>query len=121
MKQRDTNLQRHREHHPQVSFGLFLIALGAALLVATNDMLNLGSVKDYFTWETALIFVGVLLILNLSFIPGILLIAGGVWFLYDNHLGEMPHMIKTFYWPAVVILAGLSLIIASFFKRKKLN
>jgi len=119
MKQRDNNIQRHKELRPQVSFGLFLITLGVALLIATNDMLNLGSLKAYFTWETALVFIGVLLILNLSFIPGIFLIAGGVWFMYDNHLGEMPAMVKTFYWPAVVILCGFSLIISSFFKRKK--
>jgi len=36
-------LKRHREHHPQVSFGLFLIVLGLALLIATNDMLHLGA------------------------------------------------------------------------------
>ncbi len=121
MKQRDTEFQRHREHHPRTGFGLFLIALGLALLVATNDMLHLGSVKDYFTWETAMIFVGVLLIMNLSFVPGIFLIAGGVWFLYDNHLGEMPEIVRTFYWPAVIILVGISLIIASFLKRRKIN
>ena len=118
MKQRDSHIEKHREHHPRVSFGLFLIALGLALLVATNDMLHLGSVKDYFTWETALVFIGVILILNLSFIPGVLLIAGGIWFMYDNHFGEMPEVVKTFYWPGVVILIGISFIISSFFKRR---
>ncbi len=119
MKKCDTENQRHKGHHPQTGFGLFLITLGLALLVATNDMLHLGSVKDYFTWETAMIFVGVLLILNLSFVPGIFLIAGGIWFLFDNHYGEMPETVRTFYWPAVIIFAGLSLIIISFFKKRK--
>ena len=119
MKQRDSNIEKHREHHPRVGFGLFLIALGLALLVATNDMLHLGSVKEYFTWETAMVFVGVLLILNLSFIPGVLMIAGGIWFMYDNHFGEMPDVIRTFYWPAVVILTGISFIISSFLRRRK--
>jgi len=119
MKQRDSHIERHREHHPRVGFGLFLIALGLALLVATNDMLHLGSVRDYFTWETAMVFVGVILILNLSFIPGVLLIAGGIWFMYDNHFGEMPEVIKTFYWPGVVILIGISFIISSLLKRKQ--
>jgi len=119
MKQRDSNIEKHREHHPRVGFGLFLIALGLALLVATNDMLNLGSVKDYFTWETAMVFVGLLLILNLSFIPGVLMIAGGIWFIYENHFGEMPDVVRTFYWPAVVILIGISFIIFSLMKRNK--
>ncbi len=119
MKNRDYRLQHHREHHPQVSIGLFFIVLGLALLVATNDMLNLGSVKVYFTWETAMIFVGVLLLLNLRFIGGILLIAGGSWFLVDNFYGEIPHLIKTLYWPAVIIVLGISFIVSSFVKRNR--
>jgi hypothetical protein len=118
MKHRDHYVRRNREHHPQVGIGLFFIVLGLALLVATNDMLHLGSVKEYFTWETAMIFVGVLLLVNLHFIPGLLLMAGGAWFMIDNFYGEIPALIKTVYWPAVIILTGLSFIISSFFKRK---
>jgi len=119
MKHTDYNLQRHREHHPQVSIGLFFIVLGVALLVATNDWLHLGSIKEYFTWETLLIFVGTLLLLNLHFIPGLLLMALGAWFLIDNFYGEIPVLIKTIYWPAVIVLIGISFIISSLVKRNK--
>jgi LiaF transmembrane domain len=119
MKNRDQILHKHREHHPQVSIGLFLIVLGLALLVATNDMLNLGNVKDYFTWETAMIFIGVLLLLNLHFTGGLLLIALGAWFLIDHMDYELPQIIKTIYWPSVIILVGLGFIISSLFKRKR--
>lgn len=118
MKNRDRFTQSHREHHPRVSFGLFLIALGLALLVATNDMLNLGSVGEYFTWETAMIFVGVLLLLNLQFTGGLLLIAGGTWFLLDEVDYKLPEIIRTIYWPSVIILVGLGFIVSSFLKRK---
>ncbi|NLN31873.1 MAG: hypothetical protein GX158_11705 [Bacteroidales bacterium] len=119
MKQYSNFRQKYRKHHSRTGFGFFLIALGIALLVATNDMLHLGSINEYFTWETAMIFVGILLILNLSCLPGTFMVAGGVWFLYENHLGGMSHAVKTFYWPSVAILAGISLIIVSLFKRKK--
>ena len=76
-----------------------------------------GSVQEYFTWETAMIFVGVLLLLNLRFIGGLLLIAGGSWFLMDNYYGELPEIIKTVYWPAVIMILGISFIISSFIKR----
>lgn len=56
------------EHHPRVSIGLFFIVLGLALLIAINDVFHLGSISSYFTWETAMIFVGVLLLLNLQYI-----------------------------------------------------
>ncbi len=113
------NLHRHREHHPQVSIGLFLIVLGLALLVATNDMLHLGSVKDYFTWETVLVFIGALLLLNLHFIGGLIMIALGSWFFIENHDYQLPEIVKTLYWPAVVILIGLGFIISSLFKGTK--
>jgi hypothetical protein len=119
MKNKDYLLKRHREHHPQVGIGLFFIVLGVALLVATNDMLHLGSVSEYFTWETAMIFIGLLLLLNLHFTAGLLLIAGGAWFMLDNYFGEIPDTFKTFYWPAVILLLGISFIISSFFRRNK--
>jgi len=112
-------MREHREHHPQVGIGLFFIVLGLTLLVATNDMLHLGGIKEYFTWQTAMIFIGALLLLNLQFIPGLLLIAGGAWFLMDDYFEELPELIKTLYWPGVIVLLGISFIISSFIRRKK--
>lgn len=107
-----------REHHPRVSIGLFFIVLGVALLVATNDLLGLGSVNRYFTWETAMIFIGVLLLLNLHFTGGLLLIAAGIWFLKDHIFLVSPEIFRNFYWPAVIVILGLSFILSSLFKRK---
>jgi hypothetical protein len=117
MKNKDHFLIKHKEHHPQVGIGIFLIVLGLALLVATNDLLGLGSVKDYFTWETALVFIGALLLLNLQFTGGLILISIGTWFFLENRDYEIPEIIKTIYWPAVIILVGLGFIFSSFLKR----
>lgn len=117
MKNRENFVKKRGEHHPQVSFGLFLIVLGLALLVATNDMLNLGGVKEYFTWESALIFVGLLLILNLQFTGGLLVLAAGVWFMMDHIDYEIPELIKTVYWPGVIILIGLGFILSTVIKK----
>ena len=110
---------REREHHPQIGIGIFFIALGLALLVASNDLLNLGSFRSYFTWETVLIFIGVLLLLNLNFTGGVLLIAGGIWFLMDDLYVDMPEIIETVYWPVVIILVGLSFIFSSIVNRNR--
>ena len=118
MRHRDHHHLRDMEHHPRVGIGLFFIVLGLALLVATNDLLNLGSISSYFTWETAMVFIGVLLLLNLQFTGGLLMIAGGTWFLLDNIFIVTPEIIKTIYWPAVIVLIGLSFILSSFLKRK---
>jgi hypothetical protein len=119
MRYKDKYYESHREHHPGVSIGIFFILLGVALLVATNDMLHLGSIKEYFTPWTAMVFVGVLLLLNLHFTGGVLLIAGGFWFLMRDYYGGIPDEMKTFYWPAVIVLLGLSFIVSSFFKRNR--
>jgi hypothetical protein len=116
MRHRDYHLSEKMEHHPRIGIGLFFILLGVSLLVATNDLLHLGSISNYFTWQTALIFIGLLMILNLHITGGLVMIAGGVWFLLDNIFVVTPEIIKTIYWPAVIVLVGISFIISSFFK-----
>jgi len=119
MKNRNHLFERHKEHHPQVGVGLFLIVLGLALLVATNDLLQLGSVKEYFTWETALVFIGALLLLNLQFTGGLALISIGTWFFIENRDYALPDIVRSIYWPAVIVLIGLGFIISSLFRRNK--
>jgi len=108
-----------REHHTSVSLGIFFITLGIALLIATNDLLNLGSIYRYFTWETALIFIGVIMLLNLHFTGGLLMIAGGFWFLKDEINIFIPEIVKTVYWPGVIVLIGIFYIMSSIFRRIK--
>ena len=109
---------KNREHHPQVGIGLFFIVLGLSLLVATNDLLNLGGIREYFTWQTALVFIGILLFVNLKFVPGIIMIAAGCWFFMDSMSYNLPEIVKTVYWPGVVILLGLSFIISSLVRKR---
>jgi hypothetical protein len=118
MRHRDHHFSEKMEHHPRLGIGLFFILLGVALLVATNDLFNLGSISNYFTWETALIFIGLLLILNLHITGGLLMIAGGTWFLLDDIFVVTPDIVKIVYWPSVLILIGMSFIISSVFKLK---
>ncbi|MBK7711298.1 MAG: hypothetical protein IPJ37_10385 [Bacteroidales bacterium] len=118
MRHRDYNYSGKMEHHPRLGVGLFFILLGVALLVATNDLFNLGSISNYFTWETALIFIGMLLVLNLQFTGGLLMIAGGTWFLLDEIFIVTPEIVKTVFWPGVIVLIGLSFILSSIFKLK---
>jgi hypothetical protein len=46
------------------------------------------------------------------------MIAGGVWFLLDDIFIVTPEIIKTIYWPGVIVLIGLSFILSSVFKLK---
>ena len=118
MRHIDHNFSGKMEHHPRLGIGLFFILLGVSLLIATNDLLNLGSISSYFTWETALIFIGLLLLLNLHLTGGVIMISAGTWFLLDNIFVVTPEIIKTIYWPAVIVLLGLSFLLSSIFKLK---
>jgi hypothetical protein len=121
MRHRDFRHTNDREHHPRISIGLFFIVLGAALLIATNDLFNLGSIYRYFTWETVLLFIGVLLLLNLQFTGGLFMIALGVWFLRDEIFIFSPEAFDIYYWPAVIALVGVSFILSSFLKRNRIS
>ncbi len=118
MYHRDNFHLKKKEHHSLMGAGWFFILLGISLLVATNDLFNLGNVKDYFTWQSVMIFIGVLLILNLRFTGGLLLIAGGTWFMLKDIYVSVPRIIEVAYWPAVIILIGLEFIISELLKRK---
>jgi len=115
----DHRYSEKMEHHPGLGIGMFFILLGVSLLIATNDLFHLGSIGNYFTWQTALIFIGLLLILNLNFTGGVIMIAAGVWFLLDKIYFITPEIVRTLYWPSVIVLIGLSFIISSFIKPKK--
>lgn len=121
MKRRGYYEYRKTEHHPRVSLGIFFIVLGIALLIATNDVFNLGSMSSYFNWKTAMLFIGVLLLLNLEFTGGLLLIAGGIWFLQDELFPFDQESFRIFFWPSVIALIGLSFIISAFINRKSLK
>ena len=118
MGQKSYKQWKQREHHPQVGLGLFFILLGSALLVATNDLLNLGSISRYFTWESALLFIGVLLLLNLRFVGGLWMVALGTWFLLDDIFFVTPEAVRILYWPGIIVLTGVAFIISSFIRRR---
>ena len=108
----------HRESRSNISAGIFFILLGVALLVAVNDMLHLGNVGAYFTWETVLMFLGLIMFINRSFFAGFLCIAAGGWFMLDDTYFIGLPLVKNIYWPSVLVLIGLGLIVASIFKKK---
>jgi hypothetical protein len=112
---------REREHNPRLSLGLFFITLGLALLVVTNDLLHLGSPHEYFTWQSILIFIGIVFLINLRLAPALLFIAGGVWFLLDNIYVVVPRTIEVAYWPSVIILMGIIFISSALLRRKNNN
>lgn len=115
------NKKSFHKRDSKVSAGIFFILLGTALLVAVNDMLNLGSVGAYFTWESVLIFLGLIMFINRRFLVGFLCIAVGGWFILDDACFMALPFVKNIYWPVVLILIGLGFIIASIFNKNGMS
>lgn len=101
--------------------GIFLILLGLFLGAAMIDVLNLGSLRDYFIWPMLIIFVGVVVFFNSSAAFGIILLAVGGYFLLPRINYELPVIYEKLYWPATVILAGLAMIASGIIRRYRKN
>ena len=110
---------RGRELHPGLSTGIFFIVIGLVLLGAFNDVLHWGSLEAYFRWQAILIYIGVLLLFNLRFVGGIIVIGIGSGFLLDELNIDLPPLVHNIFWPALVICLGLVFIISSFFGRNR--
>jgi hypothetical protein len=66
-----------------------------------------------------MIFIGTLLLLNMKFAGGFLLIAGGLWFLQDNYYIFPNEFFRIYYWPAVIALIGVAFILSSVIRKNK--
>ena len=108
---------KERKHKPGQHIGIFLIILGLFLGGAMLDILNLGSFRDYFIWPMLILFVGVLVFFNSNAAFGIILVAVGGYFLLPRIDYELPVIYEKMYWPAAVILAGLTLIVSGIIRR----
>lgn len=99
--------------NPLLGFGLFLIALGLMLLAATFDVLGWGSMHAYFRWEMLLVFFSLIMFLNGNLTGGVILLAAGTWFLLPEIYIETPELVRVGFWPAVLVLTGITFLIPS--------
>ncbi len=100
-----------KRERPLRQAGVLLVAVGAALLMANTDLLGLGGREAYYRWEFLLILVGAISLLYGHFTTFVILFSLGSWLLlpdiYPLFFNEWRHL----FWPAALILAGISQII----------
>ncbi len=93
-----------------VGFGIVVILAGLLLMARNTGFLDDYSSNIIFSWEMLLIAIGLINIFSRHSIwSGLILIAIGGFFLLQNHFG-LPVSLWHIFWPAIVILIGLSLI-----------
>ncbi len=107
------------KNNPFNGIAKLLISLGLVMIVAKLDLLKIGTISDYFTWEMLLIFFGIFNLLNLDLVFSLLLFATGIWFLMPEMSVQLSPVYKEIYWPAVLVLAGIAFMIRPFTKSLK--
>jgi hypothetical protein len=108
-----------KEHNknPFVGIARFLISLGLTMLIAKFDLLKLGSLSDYYTWEMLLIFFGVWSLVSLELVSSVILFAVGIHFLMPEMQVQLAPAYKEIYWPIVIVLAGGAFLLRPLTKR----
>ncbi|MDX9929848.1 MAG: hypothetical protein RBS37_08390 [Bacteroidales bacterium] len=107
------NNHNEKKSNPFMHFGFMLIALGLILLAATLDLFGWGSMHAYVRWEMLPVFIGLNMLFKGNFTGAILLLALGAWFMLPDIWPGKPEMIRVAFWPAVLILTGITFLLPS--------
>ncbi len=108
---------KQRYHNPYTTLAKFLIALGLVMIIAKLDLLHIGEISDYFSWQMLLLFIGTYALLSFELVTAVLLFAIGIWFLMPEMNLQLSEPYRKIYWPAILVLTGLAFIIGGLIKR----
>lgn len=102
----------------RIIIGLLLVALAGLILVDNFDIYNIPWRGYIFTWQSILIVIGLIFFTQRgSKTTGLVLIAIGVFFLVAKYY-NFPVSLRNLFWPAVLLVIGLSLIFSRSCRRK---
>lgn len=102
----------------RIIIGLLLVALAGLILVDNFDFYHIPWRGYIFTWQTLLIVLGLIFVAkHESKTTGIVLIAIGAFFLVAKYY-DFPLSLRNLFWPAVLLVIGLSLIFSKSCQRK---
>jgi len=105
---------KNNETNGLIGLGKFFIAIGVVLLGIRLDILGLGDPHEYFKWQMFLLFGGIMALMDLKLVFSLILFAIGFYFLLPDMSIEIPAIVKTIFWPSILVLAGLDLILRPF-------
>ena len=96
---------------------IILILTGLILLLKNLDLLPFEIPSYIFSFEVVLILLGTILLLRGKSIPGILLMAIGVYFIAPDMFEVTAREVLRL-WPVLLIVLGIAIFIKN---RKKIN
>jgi predicted membrane protein len=110
--------------HQGVVFALIIIAAGALLLAFNTKTLPVAWKGFFFSWPMLLILFGANELCKFHFLPGIILVGIGKFFLFDRLAAIYPQtaiyeQFTATYWPVLIIVVGLLLFLQFLIRPKK--
>lgn len=103
-----------KKNNAKVYLGLVVLTGGFLALLHRLGIVHLTYYDKIFSWETLLILIGVYQLFKEEYTWGIILIGIGVFFGFKEYIPE----IKDVFWPVVAIVAGISILMNGFGKKK---
>jgi len=89
------------------------------LLGVKFDILGLGEPTSYYKWEVLLLFFGIMALLNFKILFAVILFAIGLYFLLPEMAIQVPEIVKTIFWPSLLVLAGIDIMLKPLHCRKQ--
>lgn len=102
---------KHDEPNGLIGLGKFFIAVGLVLLGVRLDILGLGEPHEYYRWQMLFLFFGLMALLNLKLVFSLILFAIGFYFLLPEMAIQIPPIVRTIFWPSLLVLAGIDFIL----------
>ncbi|MCK5821718.1 MAG: hypothetical protein KAH17_07525 [Bacteroidales bacterium] len=119
METMDSRPQRNK--NARRTWGVIAIVLGGLLMANQFNLIHFEIWSVIWSWQMLLIVIGLVsLVNNESKFVGVVLIAVGSFFLIDD-FWYFPDELRKAFWPAVVILFGVYLLISppKYFKPRR--
>lgn len=118
---------RHiQETRSGVIFGLLLLLVGVGLVLTNTGMMPREIRSIFFSWQMLLIAIGLISIFHRNFSFGFILLGVGGFFIlpklqiiFPDHFYFIPADFISTYWPALLIVGGVAIIISAFYKPHK--
>ncbi len=103
-------MEKHISSNKRMSFGIFLIALGAFWILE-----RLGLIPDFLgdiliSWQMLLIGIGVFSLIGGNKTSGVILIVIGTFFIIPE-IAPIPYELRRIGWPLIIIGIGVVLLI----------
>jgi hypothetical protein len=102
---------KNNETNGLIGLGKFFIVVGLVLLGIRLDILGLGEPHSYLRWEMIFLFFGIMALINLKLVFSLIMFAIGFYFLLPEMSIQIPEIVKTIFWPSMLVLAGLDFIL----------